>query len=150
MVYEESPWRAYKRVNELFADAVAQEVTKGSLIWIHDYHLMLLPQLLRERLGKLGRQCVIGFSLHTPFPAADFWRALPVRNELMEGMLASDLIGFHTEEYRQNFTGTCVNMYATSSAAWLFLWTVGLGRANVVFAGVLKPQCRIKSSIKTA
>lgn len=150
MIYEESPWRAYKRVNELFADAVAQEVTKGSLIWIHDYHLMLLPQFLRERSGKLGRQCVIGFSLHTPFPAADFWRALPVRNELIEGMLASDLIGFHTEEYKQNFTGTCVNMYATSPPGRFSLWTVGLGRANMVSAGVLMLQCPIKFSIKTA
>lgn len=110
MIYEEGPYRAYEKVNELFADAVAQEVTKGSLIWVHDYHLMLLPKLLRERLGQLGRQCVIGFSLHTPFPAADFWRALPVREQLIEGMLASDLIGFHTEEYKQNFVGTCVNM----------------------------------------
>lgn len=111
MIFEDAPWRAYKRVNEIFADAIVKEATKDTLIWIHDYHLMLLPGLLRERLKKLGRPCAVGFSLHTPFPAADFWRALPVRDEMIEGLLASDLIGFHTEEYKQNFIGTCVNMY---------------------------------------
>ena len=65
---------------------------------------MLLPRLIRERLVKTDQPCAIDFSLHTPFPAADFWRALPVRNEMIEGMLASDLIGlyrFHTQELRK-------------------------------------------------
>ncbi|KAL5357613.1 glycosyl transferase [Aspergillus floccosus] len=100
--FDEHAWKAYKRVNELFADAIAAQVTRGTLIWVHDYHLMLLPRLLRERLDQ-DKQCAIGFSLHTPFPAWDFWRALPVRNELVEGILGSDLIGFHTNEYKDNF-----------------------------------------------
>lgn len=102
VAFNEKPWESYKRVNEMFADAIADQVTAGCLIWVHDYHLMLLPELLRERLGS-HTSCAIGFSLHTPFPASDFLRALPVRIELLEGMLASDLIGFHTEEYRHNF-----------------------------------------------
>ncbi|KAI9933566.1 hypothetical protein ASPWEDRAFT_53309 [Aspergillus wentii DTO 134E9] len=110
VVYEDGPWQAYKRVNEIFADTIAEEATKGSLIWVHDYHLMLLPSLLRERLNKQNKPCAIGFSLHTPFPAGDFWKALPVRNELIEGMLSSDLIGFHTDEYKQNFTDTCARL----------------------------------------
>ncbi|KAK1138712.1 hypothetical protein N8T08_002061 [Aspergillus melleus] len=104
--FEDDNWQAYKRVNEIFADIIAKEATEDNMIWIHDYHLMLLPQLLRERLEKQGRSFAIGFSLHTPFPAEDFWKSLPVRNELVEGILASDLIGFHTEEYKHNFT-TC-------------------------------------------
>lgn len=110
MTFDDAPWHAYQKVNELFADAVAKEARKGDLIWVHDYHLMLLPKLLRERLVKQGRNCAIGFSLHTPFPASDFWRALPVRNAMIEGLLSSDLIGFHTDEYKQNFIGTCVNL----------------------------------------
>lgn len=110
MTFDDGPWQAYKKVNELFADEIAKVATKGSLIWVHDYHLMLLPGLLRDRICKKGKQCAIGFSLHTPFPAGDFWRALPVRDHLIEGILASDLIGFHTDEYKQNFVGTCVNM----------------------------------------
>ncbi|RMJ24057.1 Synthase subunit [Aspergillus sp. HF37] len=107
VVFDDHPWQAYRRVNECFADAVADAATDGCLIWIHDYHLMLLPNFLRERLQQQGKECAIGFSLHTPFPAGDFWRTLPVRNHLIEGILASDLIGFHTDEYKQNFIDTC-------------------------------------------
>lgn len=88
-------------MNEIFADTIAEAAKPGSLIWVHDYHLMLLPRLLRDRLA--GKNCAIGFSLHTPFPAGDFWRGLPVQKELLRGLLASDVIGFHTDEYKRNF-----------------------------------------------
>lgn len=91
-------------MNEIFADTVAKEATTGDLIWVHDYHLLLLPSLLRERLKKQGKKCPIGFTLHTPFPAEDFWRAIPVQKDLLKGLLACDVIGFHTDEYRRNFT----------------------------------------------
>ncbi|KAL1854520.1 hypothetical protein Plec18170_004608 [Paecilomyces lecythidis] len=107
VIFKDGPWEAYRKVNELFADNVADAANDGDLIWVHDYHLMLLPKLLRERLAKQGKKCPIGFSLHTPFPAADFWRALPVSRELLEGLLASNLVGFHTDEYKQNFIDSC-------------------------------------------
>ncbi|KAJ5550234.1 hypothetical protein N7461_004932 [Penicillium sp. DV-2018c] len=107
VTFDDGPWQAYKRVNELFADAVVDAAESGTLIWVHDYHLMLLPELLRDRLKARGKSCPIGFSLHTPFPAKDFWRNLPVRTHLIEGLLSSDLIGFHTDEYKQNFIDTC-------------------------------------------
>ncbi|GAD92865.1 alpha,alpha-trehalose-phosphate synthase subunit, putative [Paecilomyces variotii No. 5] len=107
VIFKDGPWEAYRKVNELFADSVAEAANDGDLIWVHDYHLMLLPKLLRERLAKQGKKCPIGFSLHTPFPAADFWRALPVSKELLEGLLASNLVGFHTDEYKQNFIDSC-------------------------------------------
>ncbi|KAJ6122798.1 hypothetical protein N7512_005263 [Penicillium capsulatum] len=110
VTFDDGPWQAYRRVNELFADAIAEAATSGVLIWVHDYHLMLLPELLRNRLQKQGKACAIGFSLHTPFPAGDFWRNLPVRKHLIEGLLASDLIGFHTDEYKQNFIETCASL----------------------------------------
>ncbi|KAF3401955.1 Alpha,alpha-trehalose-phosphate synthase [UDP-forming] 2 [Penicillium rolfsii] len=110
VVYEDGPWQAYRRVNELFADAVAEAAETGTLIWVHDYHLMLLPELLRNRLQAKNKRCAIGFFLHTPFPAGDFWRALPVKKHLLEGLLSSDLIGFHTDEYKQNFIDTCASI----------------------------------------
>ncbi|EAW13273.1 trehalose-6-phosphate synthase [Aspergillus clavatus NRRL 1] len=105
--FQEEPWKAYQRVNEIFADTVASEAEDGDLIWVHDYHLMLFPELLRHRLKKQGKNCPIGFTLHTPFPAGDFWRALPVEKDLLSGLLACDVIGFHTEEYKRNFAEAC-------------------------------------------
>lgn len=68
---------------------------------------MLTPQYLRERLKTQGKECPIGFTLHTPFPAEDFWRALPVQKELLAGVLACDVVGFHTDEYKRNFVQCC-------------------------------------------
>ncbi|KAJ5773687.1 hypothetical protein N7457_008583 [Penicillium paradoxum] len=110
VIFDDTPWQAYRRVNELFADAIVDSAENGTLIWVHDYHLMLLPELLRDRLRERGKACAIGFSLHTPFPAKDFWRNLPVRKHLIEGLLASDLIGFHTDEYKQNFIDACAGL----------------------------------------
>ncbi|KAB8077030.1 glycosyl transferase [Aspergillus leporis] len=107
VTFNEDAWEAYQRVNEIFADTVADQAANGDLIWVHDYHLLLLPSLLRERLEKQGKNCSIGFTLHTPFPADDFWRALPVQKGLLKGLLASDVLGFHTDEYRRNFTESC-------------------------------------------
>jgi trehalose 6-phosphate synthase len=105
--FNEDAWKSYQKVNEIFADSVAESASDGDLIWIHDYHLLLLPAYLRDRLEKQGKKCPIGFTLHTPFPAEDFWRALPVQKELLAGVLACDLIGFHTDEYKRNFIECC-------------------------------------------
>lgn len=92
-------WRAYKTVNERFADAIAKELEPGDTVWIHDYQLMLVPALLR----KLAPHARIGFFMHVPWPSSDVFRILPLREQLLEGMLGADLIGFHTESYRHNF-----------------------------------------------
>jgi trehalose 6-phosphate synthase/phosphatase len=92
-------WDSYKHVNERFADVVAEQYRPGDLIWIHDYHLLLLPGLLRRRQPDAR----IGFFLHIPFPAAEIFRILPWRHELLEGLLGADLIGFHTYSYLQHF-----------------------------------------------
>lgn len=94
-------------VNELFAVQVAEAASDGCLIWVHDYHLMLLPKLLRTELEKRGKSAKIGFSLHTPFPAADVYRTLPTSFEVLDGLVYADLIGFHTEDYVQHFIDSC-------------------------------------------
>ncbi|MGH7264424.1 MAG: trehalose-6-phosphate synthase, partial [Candidatus Rokuibacteriota bacterium] len=86
---------AYETVNARFADAVADRYRPGDLVWVHDYQLMRLPALLRERLPEAR----IGFFLHIPFPTTEAFRAIPVRERLLEGLLGADLIGFHTAPY---------------------------------------------------
>jgi trehalose 6-phosphate synthase/phosphatase len=92
-------WRAYKAVNERFAEAVARELKPDDTVWIHDYHLMLVPGFLR----KLVPNARIGFFLHVPWPASDVFRILPAREEILTSLLGADLIGFHAESYRHNF-----------------------------------------------
>jgi trehalose 6-phosphate synthase/phosphatase len=99
--YDEEFWRQYQEVNEAFCDSVLQIIKQGDIVWIHDYHLMLLPKLIRERLPDAR----IGFFLHIPFPSFEVFRLLPSswRREILEGLLGADLIGFHTHEYKQYF-----------------------------------------------
>jgi trehalose 6-phosphate synthase/phosphatase len=92
-------WTAYERVNERFATAIAKFWRPGDRIWIHDYHLMLLPALVRRALPRAR----IGFFLHIPFPSIDVFRALPRRVELLKGLLGADIVAFHTSDYVQHF-----------------------------------------------
>jgi trehalose 6-phosphate synthase/phosphatase len=94
-------WEAYVYANERFCDAVVEAYQPGDVIWVHDYHLMLLPQLLRERLPEAR----IGFFLHIPFPSFEIFRLLPREwsTALLEGVLGADQIGFHTHDYAQHF-----------------------------------------------
>jgi trehalose 6-phosphate synthase/phosphatase len=93
-------WDTYERVNGRFADAVAEQWREGDVIWVHDYHLLRLPALLRERLPSAR----IGFFLHIPFPNPEMFLALPFRREVVTGLLGADVIGFHTRRYRGHFT----------------------------------------------
>lgn len=97
--YEPEQWLAYKKVNEKFAESILAQANEGDVIWIHDYHLLLLPQMLRKRNPSL----TIGFFLHIPFPAFELFRMCPWREELILGLLGADLIGFHTYDYVQHF-----------------------------------------------
>lgn len=95
-------------MNRLFAKAVSGEARDGNLIWVHDYHLMLLPAMLRGEFRTLGKQNIkIGFFLHTPFPSSEIYRILPVRAELLGSVLQCDLIGFHTYDYVRHFLSSC-------------------------------------------
>ncbi|KAL6243337.1 hypothetical protein RBB50_009889 [Rhinocladiella similis] len=102
-VRAEDNWStAYQEVNEIFADNILPMVEDEDLIWVHDYHLLLLPGILRERLSK-KKNVKIGFFLHTPFPTDDFFTILPLREEICRSLLFCDVVGFHTQEYAQDF-----------------------------------------------
>jgi trehalose 6-phosphate synthase/phosphatase len=106
--YNPDHWEQYQEVNRIFCDAVVQTTQPGDLIWIHDYHLMLLPKMIRERLPEAS----IGFFLHIPFPSFELFRLLPRawRTEILEGMLGADLVGFHTHHYTQYFLRCCLRI----------------------------------------
>ncbi len=99
--FDENEWKDYVRVNEIFRDALLKVVEHDDTVWVHDYHLMLLPRMLREKVPDLS----IGFFLHTPFPSYDVFRTLPTkwRSAILDGILGADLIGFHTIDYTQHF-----------------------------------------------
>jgi hypothetical protein len=107
ITFDESAWEAYKEANRLFAKEIAKDVQDNDLIWVHDYHLMLLPAMLREEIGDSKRNVKFGFFLHTPFPSSEIYRILPVRNEILNGVLHCDLIGFHTYDYARHFLSSC-------------------------------------------
>jgi trehalose 6-phosphate synthase/phosphatase len=100
--YDRNSWKTYKEVNELFANTVLEIAESEDFVWIHDYHLMLLPKLLQTE----NRNIAVGFFLHTPFPGPDIFRLLPWREEIVDGLLMADLLGFHTYSYVQNFLMT--------------------------------------------
>jgi trehalose 6-phosphate synthase/phosphatase len=98
-VYEDRYWQAYKTVNRAFCETIIKIAKADDHIWIHDYQLMLLPQLVRQELPNAQ----IGFFLHIPFPSFELFRLLPWRKEILKGLLGADLIGFHTYDYVRHF-----------------------------------------------
>lgn len=97
--YENLYWNTYKQVNELFAKTTLDLIGPDDIIWIQDYQLMLLPQMIRKSVDNVS----IGYFHHIPFPSYELFRVLPERAELLEGLLGADLIGFHTHDYMRHF-----------------------------------------------
>ncbi|MEM0991799.1 MAG: bifunctional alpha,alpha-trehalose-phosphate synthase (UDP-forming)/trehalose-phosphatase [Bacteroidota bacterium] len=97
--YQDDYWEAYKSVNRKFADVIIPQLEGNELVWVHDYQLMLLPAMIRAVFPDIS----IGFFLHIPFPSYEVFRILPWREELLDGVLGSDLIGFHTYDYMRHF-----------------------------------------------
>lgn len=104
--FEDSWWEAYVNVNRRFRDAVLSVAREDDTIWIHDYHLLLLPGMLRESLPSAS----IGFFLHIPFPSFEIFRMLPWRTELLRGILGADLVGFHTYDYVHHFLSSVLRL----------------------------------------
>ncbi|WP_101298104.1 alpha,alpha-trehalose-phosphate synthase (UDP-forming) [Halegenticoccus soli] len=100
MEYEEAYWERYRDVNETFADVVVDAAGDSSLVWFQDYHLALAPRIARSALPE---STTLMQFWHIPWPAWDTFRVCPRRRELIEGLLANDLLGFHIERYRENF-----------------------------------------------
>lgn len=99
--YNDDDYQAYLQVNQLFVDKIGGRISKGDVVWIHDYHLLPFAGLLRKRHPWL----CIGFFLHIPFPSYELFRVIPKewQQELLKGMAAADLIGFHTVDYAAHF-----------------------------------------------
>ncbi|RSK39297.1 bifunctional alpha,alpha-trehalose-phosphate synthase (UDP-forming)/trehalose-phosphatase [Mangrovimonas spongiae] len=98
-VFESEQWETYKKVNQKFADVVLKHINDGDTVWVHDYQLLLLPKLIKDKKPNT----TIGFFLHIPYPSYEIFRTFPWREELLHGMLGSDLIGFHTYDYERHF-----------------------------------------------
>lgn len=106
--YEEHSWGYYVKVNQAIADKVVETYEVGDTIWVHDYHLMLVPLLVRERLPHAS----IGFFMHVPFPSSEVFRCLAYRAELLSGVLAANSVAFHIPEYAQHFKMSLARLLA--------------------------------------
>src|ERR1700756_1552559 len=110
--FERQWWRAYQEVNRVFAERAMTAVDEhpDAIAWVHDYHLMLVPQLIRNRRPEQS----IGFFLHVPWPSPDIYARLPWREQILWGLLGADVVAFHTDEYRVNFLRSCVRQLGDS------------------------------------
>jgi trehalose 6-phosphate synthase/phosphatase len=111
--YQQSNWDFYQSVNEKFCEAVLSKAEPGDTIWIHDYQLLLLPEMIRSSQPSI----TIGFFLHIPFPSYEMFRLIPWRAELLEGILGADLVGFHTYDDVQHFISAAVRILPYNSSS---------------------------------
>ena len=100
---QQDVWYIYSTINKIFRDKVVEAYHSNDLIWIHGFHLMLLPSFIRRRL----QQAKIGYFFHTPFPSSEIWKTITRRDDLLRGILAADQIGFHLYEYARHFLIGC-------------------------------------------
>lgn len=116
LFFESAAFKQYVAVNKRFAEAIESVWTEGDVVWINDYHLMLLPLLLRQstRIPALAR-APIGFFMHVAFPSSEIFRCLSVREHLLRGMLGADLVGFQTASYARHFRQTVSRILAVEA-----------------------------------
>ncbi|EEH07854.1 trehalose-phosphatase [Histoplasma capsulatum G186AR] len=104
-------WADYVRLNKLFADRILETYTPGDIVWIHDYHLFLLPGIIRQMVPNI----YIGFFLHAPFPSSEFMRCLSKRKDILTGVLGANMIGFQTFSYSRHFASCCTRILGFDS-----------------------------------
>ena len=109
--FDAKDWDAYVAANQIFCQAVAERHQPGDLVWVHDYHLMLLPQMLRAELPDAA----IGFFLHIPFPSGEIFPVLPRREDLLQGLLGADLVAFQTHGHLQQFRSALLRVQGVES-----------------------------------
>ncbi|KAI8577448.1 hypothetical protein K450DRAFT_177698 [Umbelopsis ramanniana AG] len=108
---EAREWNAYHHVNQQFAKVVIENYRKGDIIWVHDYHLLLLPGMIRDRIPDAK----IGLFVHAPFPSSEIFRCLPKREEVLRGMVAANQIGYQTFSYARHFISSCTRVLGYES-----------------------------------
>lgn len=106
-------WTDYYRMNRAFADTIVSQYKPGDIVLIHDYHLLLLPSMLRQRIPNV----YIGFFLHIPFPSSEYYRCLSRRKEILEGMLGANMIGFQNWSYSRHFSSCCTRVLGFDSSS---------------------------------
>jgi trehalose 6-phosphate synthase/phosphatase len=112
--FRKKDWQSYKDANRIMAEAILKEAVSGDTVWLHDFHFMLLPGMLKEADPSLK----IGFFLHTPFPSSEIFRQLPVREEVLKSMIQCDLIGFHEHSYLKHFATTIKALLGIDSGVY--------------------------------
>jgi trehalose 6-phosphate synthase/phosphatase len=127
--------KAYRDSTKVFEDTIAPIVSKGDIVWVHDYHMMLLPKALRSR--NLGVNVV--YFVHIPFPTSQIFRSMPDALELLESMTCADVVGFHSFDYTRHFLNACKRMLGLKSKTipgGLLVVTVGLRELIVTMSHV--------------
>ncbi|KAI1619884.1 alpha,alpha-trehalose-phosphate synthase [Exophiala viscosa] len=110
---EKTSWDDYVQMNQAFADRILHVYQPGDIVWIHDYHLMLLPSMLRQRIPHI----FIGFFLHIPFPSSEYMRCLPRRKDLLTGALGATMIGFQSYSFSRHFNSCCKRILGFDSSS---------------------------------
>jgi len=135
-------WAAYVAANRRFRDAVLEHLGPGDTVWVHDYHLMLLPRLIRD----VAPEAKVGFFLHVPFPASETFRIVPHRDEILRGLLGADLVAFQTHLDLQHFRSSLLRLVGlpssvdrvTAQGSSTRLEALPIGIAPEEFAGLIE------------
>lgn len=129
--YNAQDWAAYQRVNQRFAEAVASIAPEGAIVWVQDYHMQLVPQMLRERRPDV----LIGFFFHIPFPPVELFMRLPWRTEIAAGLAAADLVGFQRRINATNFEVVCQELLGVRPRADAYPISIDVEEMEAVAAG---------------
>src|ERR1700712_3597222 len=106
-------WADYYKMNQLFASRILEVYKPGDIVIVHDYQLLLLPSLLRQRIPNI----YVGFFLHVPFPSSELYRCLSRRKEILEGVLGANMIGFQAYSYSRHFSSCCTRILGFDSSS---------------------------------
>lgn len=104
--FAQNKWLSYKKANQLMADEIIKIANNGDTVWIHDFHFLLVPKMVKDQNPNVH----IGFFLHIPFPSFEIFRQLPVREEILNSLVQCDLLGFHEYSYLRHF-GECIKAF---------------------------------------
>ena len=132
MRYEESWWDSYVRINRQFCEEALKHIERDSVVWVHDYHLLLLPEMLKEARPDVK----VGFFLHTPFPSYEVFRCHPKREQLVRGLLGADLVGFHTFGYVRHLKSAVLRLLGYESDMKAIHHEQGMTYASVFPIGI--------------